>query len=160
MKQAVQSVCVPVGPGIQIKIGKPEECWKTLASLICRRACAIYERRATTREEGPEIWHLAESQIERPLCCGMLKLNRGWQISFDAAEMGTTEIDVCVEPRRLILLGKKSIGGTGATDSVVRVLKLPNEVDPGTVSMRREGPIIDIELQDAEPGQHRAAARA
>jgi hypothetical protein len=131
-----------------------------LASLIAKRACTIYERRAKIREETTGIWQLAESQIETPLCCGMLKLNRGWQISFDAAELGTTEIDVCVEPHRLILLGRKSIGGTGATDSIVRVLKLPNEVDPETANMRREGPIIDIELQDAEPNPRRATAHA
>jgi hypothetical protein len=136
--------------GIQVKIGCAEDCWKTLAALIAKRAAAIYNRRVGTQEEGTEIWQLAQAQIERPLSCGILKLTRGLLISFNSADLGTPEIEVCVEPRRLVLLGRNScMGGSGAKDAAVRVLKLPNEVDPSRVTLTREGPIIDIELHDA-----------
>jgi hypothetical protein len=138
-----------IGQGLQIKIGNQQDCWKTLAALIAKRASAIYHRRAETREDGTEAWQLAQAQVERPLCCGILKLTGGCLISFNSAELGTSEIEVCVEPRRLVLLGRNSIGGSGAKDAVVRVLKLPNEVDPSTVTVTREGPIVDIELRNA-----------
>jgi hypothetical protein len=151
----------PAGASVLIKIEKPENCWKLLADLIAKRAAAIRQRRAETREDGTEIWRLAEAQVERPLCCGMLKLTEGWLVSFDSAEMGTAEIDVCVEPHRLVLLGRSpSIGGVGCKDCVVRVLKLPNEVNPANVTVRHEGPIVDIELKDATRGPFPVAAKA
>ncbi len=147
------------GPAVHVSIGKKEECWKTLAALIQKHASAIYQRRAETAEQGAELWKLAESQIEQPLCCGILNLTGGWLLSFNAAELGTTDIEVCVEPRRLILLGTNpSIGGTGASDPVVRVLRLPDAVDPSSLKVRQEGPILDIELRAAVGGQQRHIA--
>jgi hypothetical protein len=147
MQQAAQ-VTRP-GQGLHIRIGNTEDCWKTLAALIAKSASAIYNRRAETHEEGTEAWQLAQAQVERPLCCGILKLTGGWLISFNSAELGTSEIQICVEPRRLVLLGRNSFGGSGAKDAVVRVLKLPSEVDPSRITFTREGPIIDIELHNA-----------
>jgi len=138
------------GPGVHAQIGNREECWKTLAALIQKRTCAIYQRRAETAEEGDELWNLAASQIERPLCCGMLKLDKGWLVSFSTAEIGTTNIEICAESRRLIVLGRNaSVGGTGISDPVVRVLKLPDAIDPSSLKIRQEGPILDIELRSA-----------
>jgi hypothetical protein len=135
---------------VQVKILEPGDCWKTLATLIAKRAEAIFQRRAETREEGAEAWQLAQAQVERPLCSGVLRLQNGWLISFNSAQIGTGEIDVCVEPKRLVLLGRTpSIGAAPCKDCVVRVLKLPSDVDPTKVCIRREGPIIDLELQDA-----------
>jgi hypothetical protein len=137
-------------PSLHVKIGNREECWKTLAALIQKRACAIYQRRAETADEGAELWKLAESQIERPLCCGILKLTGGWLVSLNAGELGTTDVEVCAEPHRLVLLGRNpTIAGTGITDPVVRVLSLPDEIDPASMKLRQVGPILDIELRSA-----------
>lgn len=145
-------------PALHVTIGKTEECWKTLASLIQKRAATIYQRRTGTAEEGMELWKLAESQIEKPLCCGILKLAGGWLFSFNAADLGTTDIKVFVEPRRLVLCGANpSIGGTGAGEPVVRVLRLPGAVDPASLKIRQEGPILDVELRAAAPARERAA---
>jgi hypothetical protein len=161
MDQVAQTAGLPADPAIHITIGKAQDCWKTLAALISQRACAICRLRAETGEEGSDVWALAERQIEKPLCCGMLKLTGGWLVSLDSAEMASTEIEVCAEPHRLILLGRTpSIGSTGARNPVVRVLKLSNEVNPESLAIRREGPIIDIELHDAVPNRPRAAAQA
>ncbi len=140
----------PATAAVQVKILEPENCWKILAALIAKRAEAIFQRRAETREEGPEVWQLAQAQVELPLCCGVLRLQNGWLISFNSAQIGTGEIDVCVEPNRLVLLGRPpSIGAAPCNDCVVRVLKLPSEADPSKICVRREGPIIDLELHDA-----------
>ncbi|HVB86583.1 MAG TPA: hypothetical protein VNK23_07965 [Candidatus Dormibacteraeota bacterium] len=137
-------------PVLHVEIGGREECWKTLAALIQKRASAIFQRRAESAEEGTELWKLAESQIERPLCCGMLKLTGGWLVSFNSAELGTTDVQVCAEPLRLVFFGRNaSIGGTGITDPVVRVLRLPEAIDPSSLKVRQEGPILDIELRSA-----------
>lgn len=147
MQQAVQTA--HTGQSVQIRIGTEPDCWKALAALVAKRASAIYKRRAETHEEGSEMWQLAQTQIEQPLCCGMLKLSGGWLISFNAAELGTSEIEICVEPHRLVLLGRNSVGGAGEKDAVVRVVKLPDAVDPSRVTTTREGPIIDVELYNA-----------
>jgi HSP20 family molecular chaperone IbpA len=148
------------GPDIHIKIGASEECWKTLADLIAKRARAIFQRRSATAEEGTELWKLAESQIEKPLCCGILKLDDGWLITLNSAEMAASEIEICVEPRRLVLLGRNRLGGTGESDAAVRVLRLPNEVDPASMSFKQEGPILDIELRNSKPREEALASAA
>jgi hypothetical protein len=146
-------------PLLHVSIGKKEECWKRLASLIQKRAAAIYQRRAGTYEEGTEVWKLAESQVEKPLCCGILKLAGGWLFSFNAAELGATDIKVYVEPRRLVLCGTNpSLGGTGVSEPVVRVLRLPGAVDPDSVKIRLEGPILDVELRAAVSGRKKLTA--
>lgn len=134
---------------LHIRIGSQQDCWKTLAALIDKRAAAIYARRAETHEDGTDPWQLAQTQIERPLSCGILKLTGGWLISFNSAELGTSEIELCVEPHRLVLVGRNFVGGSGAIEPVVRVVKVPNEVDTSRVTFTREGPIIDVELRDA-----------
>ena len=161
MNKTIQSGVTQTSSGIQIEVGNVQECWILLSVLIAKRAHAIFGRRAAAREEGPEIWQLAESQIEKPLCCGLLRLTGGWLISFNSAEMASTRIKICAEPRRLILLGTNPpTGATGAKDTAVRVLKLPNEVDPESLSFRAHGPVIDVELHDRVSAQGRAAAAA
>jgi len=161
MNKTTQSGVTQTGSGIQIEVGNVQECWKLLAALVAKRAHAIFGRRAAAREEGPEIWQLAESQIEKPLCCGLLRLTGGWLISFNSAEMACAQIKVCAEPRRLIILGTNPpTGAAGAKDAAVRVLKLPNEVDPKSLSFRAHGPVIDVELHDRLPAQAQAATAA
>jgi len=149
-------------PSLHVRIGDREDCWKTLAALIQKRADAIFQRRAQAAEEGAELWKLAESQIERPLCCGILKLTGGWLVSVNAGELGTTDLEICAEPHRLILLGRNpSIGGTGSSDPVVRVLRLQEAIEPSSLKVRQEGPILDIEVHSAAvPAQPEAAVAA
>lgn len=162
MYNETTSLPTRAAPSLHVKIGNREECWKTLAALIQKRACAIFQRRAEAAEEGTELWKLAESQIERPLCCGVLKLTGGWLVSFNAAELGTTDVEVCAEPHRLVFFGRNaSIAGTGISDPVVRVLRLPEAIDPSSLNVRQEGPILDIELHSAvAPTQAHAAVAA
>lgn len=146
----MRGAAVSSAANIRVKLEKPEDCWSILAGLIARRAAAIRHRRTDAGEEGTEIWQLAEAQTEQTLCCGMLKLTGGWLVSFNAAEMGAAEIDLCVEPHRMVLLGHgSSVGVAGDIDYRVRVVKFPNQVDPQNVTIRRQGPIVDVELKDA-----------
>lgn len=148
---------VAPGPGAQVRIATQQDCWKALAALIDKRAAAIYDRRRETHDEGPDPWQLAQAQVEQPLSCGILKLTGGWLISFNSAELGASEIEFCVEPRRLVLFGRNYLGGSGRKDVVVRVVKLPNEVDTSRATFTREGPIIDIELRNAPTAAGKAA---
>jgi hypothetical protein len=162
MEKNIESMCARADPPVEVTIGKAEDCWKSLAALIAKRADAIYRRRASAGEEGPEIWKLAEAQIEKPLCCGMLRLDHGWLISLNSANLGSGQIEICAEPHRLIVLGRKQArASTGVNEVAVRVLKLPNEVSPEPVKIRQHGPIIDVELRDCTAADlHTTAAAA
>jgi hypothetical protein len=161
MRQATQAEPHKADCSVQVKIGDPRDCWRTLAALIAKKADEIYLRRAETGEEGLDAWQLAQLQIEKPLCCGLLRLTRGWLISFSSGELASAEIEICPEPNRLIIISRNPpTGAAGGKCPAVRVLKLPNEINSQSVSVRCQGPIIDVELRDRATTTMQAAAAA
>lgn len=143
---------------VQVKIGDPRDCWRTLAASIAKQANGIYLRRAETGEEGLDVRQLAQLQVEKPLCCGLLRLTGGWLISFYSGGLASGKIEIFAEPQRLIVIGRNSpTGGAGAKFPVIRVLKLPNEIDPQSVNVKCQGPIIDVELRDRATSTAQAA---
>lgn len=135
---------------ISVKIMSPAECCKIVAALIAKHASEINRRRAGILADGTDAWQLAQSEIEDPLSCGILKKDDGCLVTLDSSSIGTSEIEVCAEPRRLILLGwHKATDRQDKRDPAVRVLTLPDEVKPSSMSIRQQGPILDTELHTA-----------
>ena len=56
------------------------------------------------------------------------------------------EIEVCVEPHYVMLVGKKQ-SVFGEDVGAVRVLPLKDEFDPSSVKLRQEGSYIEIEIR-------------
>jgi hypothetical protein len=78
-----------------------------------------------------------------------LKSNYEITISSFSSVLGLkeiNEIDACVEPHRVILVGTKcSASGEGV--GAVRVLPLKDEIDPTTAKLRQNGPYVEIEIR-------------
>jgi hypothetical protein len=139
---------------IKVKVAKRAECWEILAALVARRAPEINRWRAGMPDDGAGAWQLAQSQTQQPLSCGILKQDHGRLITLDSSHLRTSEIEFCAEPRRLILLGRyKATDKADKRDPVVRVLMLPDEVEPSSLRIMQQGPIVHIELRKAVAGK-------
>jgi hypothetical protein len=70
------------------------------------------------------------------------------------------EIEACVEPHRLILVGKKGPGSGSAKDaSVYRVLPLSEEFDPSSVKLRQNGSLLEIEIRKSGVSKNSTAEK-
>ena len=108
------------------KIGNAADCRKGISAAIAKRAYEIYQSQGRRLGRDEENWHLAESEILQPLCCGILQSKDKVIVSLFCTEMGAKDIrdiEAVVEPHRLILVGKKrSDSEPGKDANVYRVL--------------------------------------
>jgi Hsp20/alpha crystallin family protein len=116
-------------------------------------------------EPGHELkdWREAESEILHPLNCGFLILDNSVELNLDAASFDGGEIQICVEPRNLMICGKDhsyspDIASKSANESVIRTLELPLEIDPSAVTGGFRGRTIEIDLPKACAKNEIAAA--
>jgi HSP20 family molecular chaperone IbpA len=107
-------------------------------------------------EPGHELkdWRQAESEILHPLNCGFLVLDNRVELSLDAASFGEGEIQICVEPRSLMICGKDhtktpEMTSESSDQSVIRTLELPLVIDPSGVTAGFRGRTIEIDFPKA-----------
>ncbi|MGB0037080.1 MAG: Hsp20/alpha crystallin family protein [Candidatus Acidiferrales bacterium] len=98
---------------------------------------------------------LAENEILQPICCGLLESKDEVAVSIFSSELGPKdieEIEVCVEPHRLILAGKKSTNfGSAQAAPAYRVLPLKDEFDPSSakLTLKKHGSLLEIKIHKA-----------
>jgi hypothetical protein len=131
------------------RLGNAASCRKAISEAIAKRAYEIYENRGCRPGQDRNNWRVAESELVQPLPCMVLKSNDEITISSFSSVLGLkeiNEIDACVEPHRVILVGTKcSASGEGV--GAVRVLPLKDEIDPTTAKLRQNGPYVEIEIR-------------
>ena len=140
----------------------PEERARIVRAAIAKRAFQISESRGF--EPGHELadWRRAESEILRPLNCGFLVLDHSIELSTDSACFGEGEIEICIEPRRLMICGTERACTPEAVSkvagrSIIRSLELPIEIEPSEVCARFKGRMIEMDLPRAYAKQKAAA---
>jgi hypothetical protein len=147
----------------KVKFGNTEDCLKTVSAAIAKRAYEIYERQGRRPGCDRENWLLAEREILPPLCCGILESKDEVIVSLSCSALGAKdleEIEACVEPHRLILVGKKGPGSGSAKDaSVYRVLHLAEEFDPSSAKVRQQGSLLDIEIRKSGVNKNSTASK-
>lgn len=135
------------------------QCAQRLSAAIARRAEEISRRREGIAGGTTEDWRLAESEVVRPFCGGILESKEGFIVSLCRSDFAPEEIEVCAEPRRLIVVEKKGTSAeTGERPAVFRILALRRECDPSSLAIRRRGSIFDLELRN--PPLSREESRA
>jgi hypothetical protein len=144
---------------VKVSIGDARQILNTFYDAIAQRAYEIYRRRGGL--EGGELqdWADAERELLHPLCCGTLELEDRVIVSTDASALDAKQIEICVEPRRLIVVGMKEAADTsGARQAVYRVCALPVAVDPSRVQVKQRGCTLDIVMRKAGTGKGRNVA--
>lgn len=139
-------------PELQVKIGDREECLRALSAAVAKKAYEIYQRRGCVPGCEREDWQLAEHEVLRSLsCCGMVDSKDQMDICLLSSGLGSDgieKIEVCIESRRVIFIGKRGPSASPKEGTTVyRVLPLEEEVDPLTARLTQRGDLFEIKLR-------------
>lgn len=143
------------GRAIRIMPIGHSELAKKINVMVAQRAFQISEGRGFATGQELNDWRRAESEVVGPLSGGFMEGSEGILLSAPATcfEKGAIEIDV--EPRRLVIFGKRAFGGTPALEGnpsklqrreIARVFDLPVAVEPAGVTARFSHGMIEIAL--------------
>jgi len=132
------------------------DCNKKIADIVARRAFQICEASGFTPGHETIDWQRAESEIVSPICGGWTVSDGTIVVTATAASYKEGEIEICVEPRRLVILGKQQAFSrrnalaqsryNTQEKETVRILELPVEVDPAGATARFNHCMVEISL--------------
>jgi hypothetical protein len=135
------------------------DCTKKIADIVARRAFQISEACGFAPGHEMEDWQRAESEIVSPICGGWAMANDGIVVTASAALFKQGAIEICVEPRRLAIFGRKrtSTGHNMPTEDrydtqeqeIVRILDLPVEIDPSGGTAKFDHCMLEMSLPKA-----------
>lgn len=100
----------PAKQTIKVKMLSRAEAATKVSNSIGRRAYEIFESRGSGPGHEREHWVLAESELLRPLCCGMLETDDEVLVGTDASVFKSHEVELCVDPHRLMIIGEPDAG--------------------------------------------------
>ncbi len=134
---------------------------RDLVDRIARRAYEIYESRGYTHGQDVEDWRLAESELVHPCALELLETNDAITIFGQVPGFQCEQLEVCVEPRRFTLFGRREVpaerkaGDAAATESlahfVSRIFDLSSEVDPAKASAEMGEGILEVRMPKGVP---------
>lgn len=134
---------------IKARIGDAEGCRKAISEAIAKRAYEIYQDQGCRPGQDRDNWRVAENELVQPLQCLVLKSSDEITISAFCTVFGSKnidEIEACVGPHSLILVGKeRSVSGEEV--GAVRTLPLNGEFDPTSAKLWQKGPYVEIEVR-------------
>ena len=147
-----------------VKSGKMESVTEQIHRIhdaIARRAYELFEKNGRTDGNDVDHWLQAEKEFIFPVSL-TLEENAG-DIVVRASVPGFSagELEVNVEPRRLIITGKRESKKESnenesqfteeSSEEIMRTLELPSEVDAAKVSATLKEGVLNIFLPKVEP---------
>jgi hypothetical protein len=136
---------------LTVKVAEPQECRQAIRAAIAKKAYEIYQRRGRGPGRECDDWRRAEQEVLRTLsCCGIVDSKDQMDISVLSSALSSNaieKIEICVEPHRVIFIGKTTSASHKEGTTVYRVLPLKEEVDPLTVSLTQKGCLFEIKLR-------------
>lgn len=139
---------------------------QTAQLAIARRAYELFESRNREHGHDWEDWFQAESELLRPVSIAISGSARRLSIRANVLGFAANELKLNVEPKRIVIFGKKEFGGTDAAlpatdfcpDLILRMINLPAEVDPESAVVELESGILKFELSRLAKRAEKAAA--
>jgi HSP20 family molecular chaperone IbpA len=152
-----------------VALSASEQTRKT-QEAIARRAYEIFVSRGA--EYGHELkdWRQAESELIKPLCCGLMSAGENLWVEADPTVFEPGSIEIWAAARNITICGKPSRSDINthkaqtapnwSLEMIFRVLDLPLEIDPSGVTAKFRGPSLEILLRKAQakPQQVKTAA--
>jgi HSP20 family molecular chaperone IbpA len=135
---------------------------RELEEAIACRAYELFESRGCAHGEDLTDWLRAESEILKPLAIKVSEYKDRLAVEAELPGFSAEEIEVSVEPRRLIISGRTSPAAKQAeniffreilakssevlTIATFRLLDLPVEVDADKVDAKLAGETLTVTL--------------
>ncbi|HXQ26055.1 MAG TPA: Hsp20/alpha crystallin family protein [Candidatus Acidoferrales bacterium] len=129
-----------------------------MREAVARRAFQIFESRGGGAGHEQQDWSLAESEIVRPLSCGVLETQHGVEVAMDLAGFEVRRgIEIVAEPHRLVLCGfgstqdeyGKARPKKGPFPEIFRTVNLPAAVDATKIESVLRGHVLQIRVPKA-----------
>jgi HSP20 family protein len=127
-----------------------------ISSRIARRAYELFEARRSENGHDWEDWFRAESELLTPVPVKVMETGGDLHVQAEVPGYTDQDIEVRIEPRRLIICGKKQQTseqnkGEGfrraeKSDEIFRALDLPHEIDPEKVTATLDHAVLEITL--------------
>jgi HSP20 family protein len=132
-----------------------------MSAAIAHRAYELFEARGSEHGHDLQDWFRAESELLAPVAVKVAETDQEFHVRAEVPGCTDKNVEVRVEPRRLIISGKKqqtSEQGKGRavrsierSDEIVRVVDLPHEIDPDKVRATLENEMLTITLPKVNP---------
>ncbi len=162
MNNAKEDAILGKGHIVAVEVGNSADYRPAISAEVRKRAYEIYQRHGSRPGHDQENWHQAESEILVPLTCGILRSEDGAVVEVHLgalAALNLEKIVVCVEPHRLLLVGKKRLAANSGEDPhVYRFRTLKDEFDPKSLTLRQRGALLEIKMRKAGESKKSAAA--
>ncbi|HKV24369.1 MAG TPA: DUF2934 domain-containing protein [Candidatus Acidoferrum sp.] len=152
---------------VQITKLAAEEQTRRIQSAIARRAYEIFVSRGSAPWHELEDWQTAEQQLLITACHGRTMLGANLWLGTSISRFCEGSIGIWVAPRQLTIFGKPRAAKKSAPDkpgalppveTLFRVIPLPVEIDPASVSARIRGLSLEIVASKAPAHSHPVAA--
>lgn len=134
-----------------------------MSAAIARRAYELFEARGSEHGHDWQDWFHAESELLAPVPVKVAETDQELHVRAEVPGFTDKDVEVRVEPRRLIICGKKqktpeqdkgrAVRRVERSDEIFRVLDLPHEIDPDKVRATLENEMLTITLPRVSPSK-------
>lgn len=133
---------------------------RELSDSIARRAYGLFEGRGCSEGHDLEDWIQAESEFLRPIQLELAEEHDRLILSAEVPGFSAEEINVAVEPNRVLLHGRREVitdeksGSTGlsecSSEEFCSSLGLSHEVDPADATATLKDGVLKLILPKVE----------
>jgi hypothetical protein len=156
---------------LKVIASAPEALEKKMHDSVAWRAFHLYEAHGGGSGHEVEDWRQAESEVVRPMDCGLIVQDDRVCLTTDVSCFGPGTLEIWVEAHRITLCGTSTspklhraagpASANGPRDWIFRTHELSAEVVPAEVTVRFNGPAMHVYLRRALPVPQQAVmARA
>jgi len=132
-----------------------------MSAAIARRAYELLEARGSENGHDRQDWFRAESELLAPVPVKVAETDQELHVRAEVPGFTDKDVEVRVEPRRLIICGKKqqtseqekgrAASKVERSAEILRVVDLPHEIDPDKVRATLENEMLTITLPKVNP---------
>ncbi|HEX2711158.1 MAG TPA: Hsp20 family protein [Candidatus Acidoferrales bacterium] len=132
-------------------------------NLIARRAQELFEASGSVHGRDIENWARAEREILHAVPLEVQETETGITVLAEAPGFNERDLEVRVEPRRLLIAGKrvgtterkegKTVYSERHSQQIFRVVDLPSRIDPEGVKATLSDGLLEISLPKAAAGK-------
>jgi HSP20 family protein len=131
----------------------------SMFGAISRRAYEIFEGSGCAPGREFENWFQAERELLHPVHIQVNESEEALDIRAEVPGFGEKDLEVSVEPRRLVISGKretnkeenkgKAVYSEFCSDQILRVVDLPAEVETDKVVASLKNGVLELRLPKA-----------